>query len=306
MKISEKIKLIKKISGLTQESLAKELGVSFVTVNSWINDRSTPHIKKQDKIDELYKKYSGEKIIPDSELTAKKNLLYKKSKNNKNIIKKIISRKDLFDEFVLQLTYNSNSIEGSTLTQADTEAILFRNANIRDKSLIEHLEAKNHQTVLKYLFEIIDKDLKIDESLILKFHSILMNGIRDDAGKYRIHGVRIVGFYVPTANYLKVPELMKVLFRDVNKKTDDAIAHISRIHSNFEQIHPFSDGNGRIGRIIMVAMLLKKNLAPAIVSQKDKSFYYKYLQKSQVQKEFSLLENFVCDSIFEGYRIIKG
>ncbi|MFA7365185.1 MAG: Fic family protein [Patescibacteria group bacterium] len=305
MKINEKLKLIKRISGLTQESLAKELEVSFVTLNSWINNRSIPHKKKQDKIDELYKKYSGEKIIPDSELVAKKNLLYKKGKVNKNIIKKIISREDLFNEFILQLTYNSNSIEGSTLTQDDTEAILFRNVNIKDKSLIEHLEAKNHQVVLKYLFKIINNNLKIDESLILRFHSILMNGVRDDAGRYRSHGVRIVGLNVPTANYLRVPDLMRDLFKDINKKNDDVITHVSRIHSKLEQIHPFSDGNGRIGRIVIVAMLLKENLAPAIISQKNKSFYYKYLQKSQIQNEFSLLEDFICDSIFEAYKIIE-
>ncbi|MFA5421010.1 MAG: Fic family protein, partial [Patescibacteria group bacterium] len=268
-------------------------------------NRSIPHKKKQDKIDELYKKYSGEKIIPDSELVAKKNLLYKKGKVNKNIIKKIISREDLFNEFILQLTYNSNSIEGSTLTQDDTEAILFRNVNIKDKSLIEHLEAKNHQVVLKYLFKIINNNLKIDESLILRFHSILMNGVRDDAGRYRSHGVRIVGLNVPTANYLRVPDLMRDLFKDINKKNDDVITHVSRIHSKLEQIHPFSDGNGRIGRIVIVAMLLKKNLAPAIISQKNKSFYYKYLQKSQIQNEFSLLEDFICDSIFEAYKIIE-
>jgi transcriptional regulator with XRE-family HTH domain len=74
MKISEKLKLIQRISGLTQESLAQELGVSFATVNSWINNKSTPHRKKQDKIDELYKKHTGEKIIPKNELIAKKNL----------------------------------------------------------------------------------------------------------------------------------------------------------------------------------------------------------------------------------------
>lgn len=305
MKISEKLKLIKIISGLTQESLAKELSVSFVTVNSWINNKSIPHKKKQDKIDELYKKYTGEKVIPDNELIAKKNLLYKKSKDNKNIIKKIISREDLFNEFILQLTYNSNSIEGSTLTQDDTEAILFRNVNIKDKSLIEHFEVKNHQAVLKYLFKIINSELKIDESLILKFHSILMNGIRDDAGRYRSHGVRIVGSNVPTANCLSIPKLMKGLFKDINKKSDDVVACVSMIHSRFEQVHPFSDGNGRIGRIIMIAMLLKENLAPAIINQKNKNFYYKYLQKSQIQNDFSLLEDFICDSVFEAYKIIE-
>lgn len=305
MKINEKLKLIKKLSGLTQESLAKELEVSFVTVNSWINDKSIPHKKKQDKIDELYRKYTGENVIPESELIAKISLLYKKRRDNKNIINKIINRDDLLKEFILQLTYNSNSIEGSTLTQEDTEAILFRNENIKNRSLIEHLEAKNHQAVLRYLFKIITSNLKIDELLILKFHSILMNGIYDDTGMYRSHGVRMLGSNVPTANYLKIPDLMKDLFKDINKKCDDPIVHITKIHSKFEQIHPFSDGNGRIGRIMMVAMLLRDNFAPAIISQENKSFYYKYLQKSQIKQEFNLLENFICDSILKAYKIIE-
>jgi len=305
MQISEKLKLIKQISGLTQESLAKELEVSFATLNSWINNKSIPHKKRQDKIDELYKQYTGEKIIPDTELIAKKTLLYKKSKRNKDIVKEILHREDVFNELVLQLTYNSNHIEGNTLTESDTEAILFRNANIKDKSLIEHLEAKNHQVAVKHLFKVSKKDLEINESLVKKLHSILMNGIRDDAGLYRSHNVRIVGSNVPTTNYLKVPDSMKRLIKEINQKTTDAISHTTRIHSEFEKIHPFSDGNGRIGRIIMIAMLLRKNLAPAIIDQKKKSFYYKYLQKSQLSNDFSLLEDFICDALFDAYKIIE-
>jgi len=165
MKISEKLQLIKQISRLSQENLAKELSVSFATLNSWINDRSIPHKKKQDKIDELYRLHTGDNIIPDDELVAKKNLLFKKNIENKSIIKVIAGRIDLFNEFVLKLTYNSNSIEGSTLTENDTEAILFRNANLRNRSLVEHLEAKNHQTAMKYLFKEVKNNIKINRTV---------------------------------------------------------------------------------------------------------------------------------------------
>ncbi len=71
-----------------------------------------------------------------------------------------------------------------------------------------------------------------------------------DAGRYRNHGVRILGVHVPTANYLKIPVLMPELVRNINRPVKDVIAHTSLIHSRFEQIHPFADGNGRIGQII--------------------------------------------------------
>jgi Fic family protein len=305
MKINEKLQLIKKISGLTQEKLAGEIGVSFVTLNSWINERSIPHKKKQDIIDELYKKYTGQKVIPDTELQAKKELIYKKSKNYKNIIQTIRKRQDVHDQFVLSLTYNSNSIEGSTLTENETADILFRNKNISNKSLIENLEAKNHQVALEYLFREIKLNFKIDEDFILKMHAILMNGIRDDAGMYRRHGVRIVAANVPTANYIKVPVLMKEIIIEIERRDFDVLSHVSMVHSKFEKIHPFSDGNGRIGRLIMAAMLLRKNLPIAIIKQEDKGRYYKYLQKSQIEGDLSSLEDFICDSVFDGYKTIK-
>ena len=306
MKISGKLQFIKKISGLSQENLAKKFEVSFATLNSWINNRSIPHKKKQDKIDELYKRYTGETIIPDSEMAVKKNMLLRKNKSNKNLVRTMASREDIFNEFVLQLTYNSNSIEGSTLTENDTEAILFRNESIKNRSLIEHLEAKNHQAVIKYLFKQVRAKMKISEKLILKLHSVLMNSIHDDAGMYRRHGVRMVGANVPTANYIKVPELMKNLVSDINRKNNDLLNHVTRIHSRFEQIHPFSDGNGRVGRLIMLIMLLGNNFAPAIIKQENKNLYYRYLRKSQIYKDYSLLEDFICDAIFKGYKIIEG
>ncbi len=306
MKISEKLKLIKQISGLTQEKLSVKLGVSFATLNSWINDKSIPRKKKSELIDNLYKKYTGQKIIPDDILKAKKETIYNKSKKHKNILKEIISRKDIYDQFVLSLTYNTNSIEGSTLTENETADILFGNISLKNKSLVEQIEAKNHQTALQFLFKQIKPNFKITEELILKLHGILMNSIRDDAGMYRSHGVRIVGANIPTANYLKLPKLMKELEKNINKREKDIIRHISEIHSRFEQIHPFSDGNGRIGRLLIIAMLLRSNLPPAVIKQEDKRLYYRYLNKSQQSGDSSLLEDFLCDAIFEGFNILES
>ncbi|NQU99333.1 MAG: Fic family protein [Parcubacteria group bacterium] len=305
MKISQKLQLIKRLTRLTQEKLAKELGVSFVTLNSWINDKSIPRLKKQKIINELYFKYTGQKDIPDSKLDAKKQILVNKSKKYKNILKTINNNSDIFEQFVLELTYHSNKIEGSTLTEDETADILFNNRSIPNKDIIEHLEVKNHQSVLSFLFNNVKQGFKIDEEYILRLHQILMNSIREDAGNYRTHGVRIVGSNVPTSNYLKVPRKMKQLVKDINKKENDIISHVANIHSQFEQVHPFSDGNGRIGRLLIQIMLLRDNYVPAVIKQDNKRLYLTYLRKSQLEGRFSMWEDFLCDSILLGFDILE-
>ena len=304
MSIGQKLKIIQGLKNLTQTQLADILKVSFPTLNSWINDKSSPRAKKLKLIDQLYLKCSGQKIIPEDNLSAKKQIILQKIKHSPSIIKTIKERQDLFDQFILSLTYNTNSIEGSTLTENETADILFHNATFKNRDLIEHLEAKNHQSSLEYLFESVGLNYKITEAFICELHHILMNSIRPDAGSYRVHGVRIVGANVPTANHLKISVLMNKLILDINKKPKDVIAHVTTIHSKFEQIHPFSDGNGRIGRLIMTAMLLAANLPPAVIKKEKKHFYYKFLQKAQQNQDYGPLEDFICDAIFNGIGIL--
>jgi len=305
MTIKQKLELILKLSGLTQQELAGRLGVTFAALNRWINGRAVPRPRAREKIDELYKEYSGEKQIPDTVIEAKQGIILKKQKDHANVIKEILDNPDIRDQFYLSLTYNSNRIEGSTLSENETAAIMFQNAALPDKALVEQLEVKNHQAALRYLFQYLTDDKPLDEELILKLHSILMNAIKPDAGNYRYHGVRIIGTDVPTANYLKVSELIKELVKDINKKSKDIFGQITDIHSRFEKIHPFSDGNGRIGRLLMHAMGLSKNLAPAVILQEKRRLYTTYLNKAQMKDDLSLLEDFVCDAILEGYHILE-
>ncbi len=307
MNIREKLQLILKLSGLTQQELAGRLGVTFAALNRWLNEKAVPRHKAQEKIDELYKEYTGEKQIPKTVLAAKRGFVLKKKKKHKSVLRKIFNNPDIRDQFYLSLTYHSNRIEGSSLSEDDTAAILFQNAALPNKSLVEQLEAKNHQAALEYLFGylISGKTKRLDEKLILKLHGILMNAIMPDAGIWRNHGVRILGTNIPTANYLKIPVLMADLIRDINRVHKDIIAHISLVHGHFEQIHPFADGNGRIGRLLMHAMLLKTNFPPAVIRQERRRLYNAYLNKAQLKGDISLLEDFICDAILEGYKILE-
>src|SRR3989338_967162 len=187
MTIRQKLEIIQKMLGLTQTKLAERFGVSFAAFNSWWTGKSTPRPKMRAAIDELFLEVTGQKIIPADQLTAKKQILWQKSSKHKNVIAEILANPDIRDQFILKLTYNSNRIEGSTLSEPDTAAILFDNVALPDKSLTEQLEAKNHQTALNYLFDCILKEDAINENLILKLHAILMNSIRPDADFYRRH-----------------------------------------------------------------------------------------------------------------------
>jgi Fic family protein len=305
MTIHQKLEIIRRMLGLTQTELAQKLGVSFVAFNGWWTGKSNPRAKMQSAIDELFLEVTGQKIIPADQLTAKKQALWQKSRECKSIVKEILDNPDIRDQFILKLTYHSNRIEGSTLSEPDTAAILFDNVALPNKTIIEQLEAKNHQTALNYLFDYIAQNKKINEALVFRLHSILMNGIRPDAGVYRNHSVRITGVNLPTANYVSVPKLMSEVMNRAAGKTKDIIALSAAIHTKFEQIHPFSDGNGRTGRLILNAMLLRANLVPAIIRQEQKQLYYTYLYKAQTKDDHSQLEDFLCDAIVDGFKILE-
>ncbi len=305
MTIKDKLELIRKLSGQSQEKLAAELGVSFPTLNSWINARSVPRQKAQERIDALFRRWTGQAVIPANLLDAKKKAVQAKCRSHKDILKTILQNKDILDQFVLSLTFNTNRIEGSTLTEPETAAILFQNAALSDKTIIEQMEVKNHQAALQYLFRFLQEDQKLDEPFILRLHAILLNGIQEDAGRYRKHAVRIAGSNVPVANYLKAPVLMQALADDFRSKHSDILAYASQVHSRFEQIHPFSDGNGRVGRLLLNAMLLKENFPPAVIRQENRRFYILYLSKAQTENEFSQLEDFICDAVLDGFAILE-
>jgi Fic family protein/DNA-binding XRE family transcriptional regulator len=305
MTTRQKLEIIQKTLGLTQTKLAERFGVSFVAFNNWWTGKSIPRPKMRAAIDELFLEVTGRKIIPADQLVAKKQVLQKKSSEHRNAAREILDNPDICDQFILKLTYHSNSIEGSTLTEPDTAAILFDNVALPNKSLTEQWEAKNHQAALNYLFDYIAKRKKIDEGLVSQLHGILMNGIHPDAGAYRNHAVRIVGVDLPTANYLSVPILMKEVMKRAAKKTKDIIAQSARVHGKFEQIHPFSDGNGRVGRLLMSAMLLRANFAPAVIRQEQKQLYYTYLYKAQTKNDYSQLEDFLCEAVMDGFKILE-
>ncbi len=305
MTLQEKLRLIQRIARKPQEGLARQFGVSFATFNSWFNGRSVPRKLARERIDQFYLKITGQNVIPREALDAKKQVIEKRRNAAGRILRTILKYKDVYDQLMLSLTYHSNRIEGNTLTEPETAAILFEDAAIPNKSVIEHLEVKNHQAATQFLYRHLEEGAGLDESFILRLHGILMNSIKEDAGSYRSHNVRIAGANVPTTNYLKVPRLMREIAADASRKAADVIEHATKVHSRFEQIHPFSDGNGRVGRLLLNAMLLKRNYPPAVIEQESRRFYILFLSKSQLEDDTSLLEDFICDAVLGGFDIVE-
>lgn len=310
MSSQQQLQKLLHFTGKTQTELAQLLGVSFVTLNSWVHAKSTPRKTAQERIDLFFQEYTGYAVIENSVIAEKKKRIRAYQKQFPNPLRFILNRKDIYDSFVLALTYHTNSIEGSTFTEPEVRAVLFDNATIPNKTVIEHQEAKNHQAAFGNLIHFLSQPKTrrvITEEQIKRLHAILMNGIRSDAGLYRQHGVRITGSNVPTANYLKVPDRMVQFIPQLqNQGKHDVLGRITKAHAEFEQIHPFADGNGRVGRLIMQAQLLQHGLPPIIVHQEKKQAYYTYLQRAQLQQQYHFLEAFFCDGLLAAYRLMDS
>lgn len=304
MKNSEMLFAILKASNWSQEQLAQKLEVSFATLNSWINVRSLPRKKAASRIEQLYLGIVGTEAIDEAVLLEKKQQALKQ-KTSSSIL---ASDTQMLDTLTLYLTYHTNTIEGSTMTLSDVEDVIFDNKVLSNRTAIEQTEARNHQATLHWLIDqmnVLGNAFEIDEELILNIHLRLMHGIKADAGKYRNHAVRIMGSRVVLANYLKVSSLMTELLRKVQNHEVDIISNIAETHARLEQIHPFSDGNGRTGRLIMLVQALQAGVVPPLVVKERKGAYYKYLELAQTKDEYKPLEQFIAESVLFTSNLLK-
>ncbi len=299
----EQLKQILQTTGWSQTNLAKEISVTFAALNRWLNKKAVPHPSRKAKIYKIYKERVGILPLSQKELEAQLTILNKERKKHKNIYKILRENQNLRNDLLLELTYNSNAIEGSTLTKKETENIIFDKVSVPDKSYIEHLEATNHAAALNAIF---DGALSgpITGKKIKSLHSIIMQGISKDAGKYSKHKRAIRGIDLHLPDPEDIEEEMAYLVRKINRPKPHTVSHIASMHSDFEAIHPFGDGNGRVGRLIMTIQLLDTNYAPCIVENKRKAEYYEVLEFAQKKSETHLTK-YVIESIEKGYQLIR-
>lgn len=183
----------------------------------------------------------------------------------------------------LEWTYNSNSIEGNTLSLAETRAVLEDGITIKGKSLREHFEAVNHHEAIELVEALAQPGFVITENVILDVHAVVLDKIEKEfAGRYRTGGVRITGANFIPPNALKVPDLMAELVQWANENPLGLhpLQLATAFHHRFVHIHPFFDGNGRTVRLVYNLMLMAQGYPPAIILRNDRKKYYEALNQA--------------------------
>ena len=227
------------------------------------------------------------------------------AKKNKTAIKEIALAE------VPEMVFHSNAIENSTLTLEDTEDILVHGQIKRDVSIREIYEAKNLGKVMDLLIE--NPNEKLTPMLILALHKMLLENINDEwAGHFRSGNQWVrVGTHLG-ANPDFVNGLVYELVEDFNGKDDrELLEKIAYFHAEFENIHPFPDGNGRIGRVLVNQQLMKENLPPIIIRSKNKQtdyypFFDSYLRTGRPDDFEVLFTNLLLESLHKRIAILSG
>lgn len=201
----------------------------------------------------------------------------------------------LNEEFTVEFTYNSNAIEGNTLTLRETDLVL-RGLTIDQKPLKDHMEAVGHKEAFDYVRELVKEQVPMSESIIKQIHYLVLADKKDDRGVYRRVPVHIMGAqHEPVQPYLIQPK-MEQLMIDYGSSTEHIITKLARFHIEFEGIHPFIDGNGRTGRLLVNLELMKAGYPPIDIKFTDRIAYYNAFDEYHVKHDLSAMEK-----LFAGY-----
>lgn len=202
----------------------------------------------------------------------------------------------LMEEFTVEYTYNSNAIEGNTLTLRETDMVL-RGLTIAQKPLKDHMEAVGHKEAFEFIQGLIKDQVPLSESIIKQIHYLVLADKKDDRGVYRKVPVRIMGAkHEPVQPYL-IQSKMEQLLKSYINSTEHIIPRLARFHIEFEGIHPFIDGNGRTGRLLVNMELMKAGYPPIDIKFSDRVAYYKafdeYYEKNNLNAMEKLFANYV-------------
>ncbi|HDR8983196.1 Fic family protein [Burkholderia vietnamiensis] len=203
----------------------------------------------------------------------------------------------LREKLLLEWTYHSNAIEGNTLTLRETKVVL-EGITVGGKSLREHFEATNHRDAIVYVEDIVSKAEALSEWQIRNIHSLVLKGIdAEEAGRYRRENVVIAGASTTPPDFMHLPAEMAALI-DWYEAADDRhpVERAAELHTRFVKIHPFIDGNGRTGRLLLNFELMKAGYPPAIIRKEDRLAYYDSLDKACVSGDYGDITRLVAES----------
>lgn len=270
-----------------------------------ISDRRIRVLCSEGKISGAYREGRGWKIPVDAEKPADGRF-----KSKESILAQIDRKKKELDgrrpltegelerlneEFTVEYTYNSNAIEGNMLTLRETDLVL-RGLTIEKKPLKDHLEAVGHKEAFDYVRELVKEKAPLSERVIKQIHFLVLADKRDDRGVYRRVPVRIMGaHHEPVQPYLVEPKMEQLLL-DYAGSDEHIVTKLARFHIGFEGIHPFIDGNGRTGRLLVNLELMKAGYPPIDIKFADRVAYYNAFDEYHVKHNLSAMEG-----LFAGY-----
>ena len=285
--LGEKIKLYRESKNMTQGEVAEILGVKAATISKYETETLEPNIEALKKLAELFDISIDELLKEDDFDISKINILEILREQ-----KEMKLKGNLYHNTQIIFAYNTNHIEGSTLTEDqtryifETNTILFEGETVA--SVDDILETANHFKIVDYMLDKAEENLT--EDIIKEFHKILKEGTMDSRKEWFMVGdyKKIVNEAgnMRTSTPRQTPKDMVKLMEWYNSLEKITINEIIEFHVRFEKIHPFQDGNGRVGRIIMFKECLKNNIIPFIILDKDKLFYYRGLKEYKNEKGF--------------------
>ena len=287
MNIGNKIKNYRENKKMTQKEIAEILGVEPATVSKYESNTIEPSIENLKKLAEIFE-ISIDKLINDEErIDISKFNILKILREQKEVRLK----GNLYHNTQIIFAYNTNHIEGSRLSEAQTRNIFETNTILFEGEIVANvddiLETANHFKLVDYMLDIAEED--ITENIIKEFHKILKVGTMDstkdwfNVGEYKKLSNEAGSIKTVEPKFVK--REMEKLINWYNSLKQITIKEIIEFHARFEKIHPFQDGNGRIGRIILFKECLKYNIIPFIILDKYKVFYYRGLKEYQTNKE---------------------
>jgi Fic family protein len=212
--------------------------------------------------------------------------------------------RNLEEVYQVEWTYNSNAIEGNTLSLLETKLVLEEGLTIGGKKLREHFEVINHSEAIYYVKDLVDRRIELSEHVIKSLHQVVLKNIDDEnAGQYRKSNVGISGSKHIPPHFTQVTEQMEQLIVWFLKEKDKLhpVELAACFHFQYVYIHPFTDGNGRTARLLMNLILMRSGFPPAIVKAESTSrvAYYETLEEASIQNNLDGFILFISNCVRE-------
>ena len=192
---------------------------------------------------------------------------------------------EYFLDLSVRMIHHSNAIEGNTLTLNETATIILDSTIPGSKSVSEVFEVLNHKKAIDYMISELENEKKLDIYMIKKINKEILDRLNDNARNFKNSSNAIIGADFETSTPSQAPALIKNWIENLNyrlelcKNNNEKLLEILHSHIEFERIHPFSDGNGRTGRLIMLYLCFQEKISPFVIEKGDRALYMNYLRE---------------------------